>query len=183
MSRVGKNPITIPAGVSVEVTPGGRYGHLLVKVNGPKGGLEESIRQPINVEVTEGQVLVTRPNDLKQVRSYHGLYRALIANMVKGVTDGYDIDLEIIGIGYRGEQKADGASFSLGYSHKIDYVPPMGVVVTIADQTQIKVSGANKELVGREAAKIRGFRPPEPYKGKGIRYKGEEVRRKSVKQG
>jgi large subunit ribosomal protein L6 len=182
MSRIGKNPITIPNGVTVNVEKGGRFGHLQITVTGPKGTLQESLRAPVVVAVEDNQVVVTRPNDLKQNRSYHGLYRALIANMVEGVTNGYSKDLEIVGIGYRAEQKGESIVLSLGYSHKIEYNPPAGITAQATDQTQIKISGIDKTLVGQEAAKIRAFRKPEPYKGKGVRYKGEQVARKSVKQ-
>ncbi len=183
MSRIGNAPVTIPTGVTVEVTEGGEYGHQQVKVTGPKGELVKSIRKPIIVAVEEGKVVVKRPNDEKQIKSYHGLYRSLINNMVKGVTDGFEIDLEIVGIGYRAEQQGEKVIFSLGYAHKIELVPPAGVTVLITDSTNVKVSGYDKELVGQTAAKIRGYRPPEPYKGKGVRYKDEQILRKSAKQG
>lgn len=183
MSRIGNAPITIPEKVTVEITEGGNYNHQLVKVSGPKGEMSKSIRQPITVKVEDGKIIVERPNDEKQVKSYHGLYRSLLNNMVKGVTEGYEIDLEIVGIGYRAEQQGEKVIFSLGYAHKIELVPPTGVVVEINDSTNVKVSGYDKELVGQTAAKIRGFRPPEPYKGKGVRYKNEQILRKSAKQG
>jgi large subunit ribosomal protein L6 len=182
MSRIGNAPITIPAGVTVELKDGGNFHYLEVIVNGPKGTLSESVRRPITLEVKDGEVLVSRPNNEKQNRSYHGLYRSLIANMVQGVTEGYKRELEIIGIGYRAEQQGEQVVFSLGYAHKINLVPPAGVTITIQDQTKIAVEGVDKQKVGQTAAKIRSFRPPEPYKGKGIRYSDEQVHRKSVKQ-
>lgn len=183
MSRVGKNPITIPNGVTVEVIKGGRFNHLEIKVTGPKGTLSESMRAPVEVKVADGVVTLERPNEEKQTKSYHGLYRALIAAMVNGVTEGYSRELQIEGIGYRAEPKGTGMVFSLGFSHKIEYNPPVGITVEAIDATNVKVSGASKHLVGQEAARIRAFRKPEPYKGKGVRYKGEIIKRKSVKQG
>jgi len=182
MSRVGKNPIKIPTGVTVEVISGGRFNHLEVKVTGPKGVLSESMRAPVTVNVTDGVVTLERPNEEKQTKSYHGLYRALIADMVIGVTVGYVKELQIEGIGYRAEAKGTSVVFSLGFSHKIEYNPPVGIVVEAVDATNIKVSGASKHLVGQEAARIRSYRKPEPYKGKGVRYKGEIIKRKSVKK-
>lgn len=183
MSRIGNAPITIPENVTVTVEKGGRFGNQLVKVAGPKGELEKDVRAPIKVEVNDGVINVKRPNDEKQNKSYHGLYASLISNMVKGVTEGYKIELEIQGIGYRAEQQGNKVVFSLGYAHKIDLDPPAGITVTLPEPTQIVVEGADKEIVGLVAAKIRGFRPPEPYKGKGVRYKGEQILRKSVKKG
>lgn len=183
MSRIGNAPITIPAGVTVEVLPGGDYGNQLVKVTGPKGELQQSVRRNITVKQDGESLIVERANEEKQTKSFHGLYRALIANMIKGVTEGYEKELEIVGIGYRAEQQGDKVVFSLGYAHKIELEPPEGIVVQVTDQTKIKVSGIDKDLVGRVAAQIREYRPPEPYKGKGIKYKNEQILRKSVKQG
>lgn len=183
MSRVGKNPITIPNGVTIEVVKGGRFNHIEVKVTGPKGTLSESMRAPVEVQIADGILTLVRPNEEKQTKSYHGLYRALIAGMVEGVTSGFFKELQIEGIGYRAEPKGTGIVFSLGYSHKIEYNPPEGIIVEAVDPSNVKVSGANKHLVGQEAARIRAFRKPEPYKGKGVRYKGEIIKRKSVKQG
>jgi large subunit ribosomal protein L6 len=183
MSRVGRSPITIPAGVNVEVVKGGLFNNVNVKVSGPKGALETSVRMPIDVKIEDGKVLVVRPNDEKQSRSFHGLYRALIANMVNGVVTGYKKELEIVGIGYRAEQQGEKVVFSLGYAHKIELFPPQGISITVSDQTNVAVEGIDKELVGKIAAQIRSFRKPEPYKGKGIKYKGEQILRKSVKQG
>lgn len=183
MSRIGKMPIKIENGASVTVVNGGEFGHQLVTVTGPNGTLTRSIRHGVKVAVEGDQIIVTRDNDLKQNKAYHGLYRSLIANMVTGVTTGFKKELEIIGIGYRADNQGDKIVFSLGYAHKIEYVPPVGVTVTVTDQTQITVSGADFQQVGESAAKIRSFREPEPYQGKGIKYKTEQIRRKSVKKG
>jgi large subunit ribosomal protein L6 len=182
MSRVGKSPITIPAGVQVEVVKGGDFDNQVVKVSGPNGQMERAIRRGITVEITDGVVNVLRDNEAKQTRSYHGLFRSLINNMVIGVATPYTRELEIVGIGYRAEQVGEVVSFALGYSHKINYQPPAGITLTVNNQTEVIVSGIDKQLVGEVAAKIRSFRKPEPYKGKGVRYKGEQVRRKSVKK-
>lgn len=183
MSRIGKNPITIPNGVTVEVKNGGEFGHQEVVVTGPKGTLTRAIRKGVTVAVADGKVTLVRDSELKQIKSFHGLYRSLINNMIKGVTEGFKRELEIVGIGYRAEQQGDKIVFSLGYSHKIDYVPPMGIAINVADQTFVTVEGIDKQLVGEVAAKIRSFREPEPYKGKGVKYKEEQIRRKSVKKG
>ncbi|MBL8014932.1 MAG: 50S ribosomal protein L6 [Candidatus Doudnabacteria bacterium] len=183
MSRVGKNPITIPQGVTVEISQGGEFGNQEIKVTGPKGTMTRAVRHGVSVKVEDGKVVLERANESNQIKSYHGLYRALIQNMVQGVTQGFVKELEIEGIGYRADQQGDKVVFSLGYSHKIDYIPPTGVVVTAVSQTELKVEGVDKQLVGEVAAKIRSFREPEPYKGKGVRYKGEQIRRKSVKKG
>lgn len=183
MSRIGKNPITIPNGVTVEIKEGGEFGNQEVVVNGPKGSLTRSIRKGITGSVADGKLTFVRADESKQTKSYHGLYRALVNNMVKGVTEGYKRELEIVGIGYRAEEQGSQISFSLGYSHKINYAPPAGIVVTVKDQTEITVEGVDKQLVGEVAAKIRGFREPEPYKGKGVKYKEEQIKRKSVKKG
>lgn len=182
MSRIGNAPITIPTGVEVVVNKGGKFGHQQVVVTGPKGSLSQDIRPTINAELKEGNVVFTRDNDQKQTKSYHGLYRSLVNNMVMGVTEGFKRELEIIGIGYRAEVQGDKVVFSLGYAHKIEYPIPAGIEITVNNQTEIIVSGVNAQLVGEVAAKIHSFREPEPYKGKGIRYKGEQVRRKSVKK-
>lgn len=183
MSRIGNNPITIPNGVTVEVKNGGEFGHQEIVVNGPKGNLTRSLRKGITAQVADGKVTFTRESETKQMKSYHGLYRSLVNNMVKGVSEGYKRELEIIGIGYRAEQQGDQIVFSLGYSHKINYVPPMGITINVKDQTEITVEGVDKQLVGEVAAKIRSFREPEPYKGKGVKYKDEQIKRKSVKKG
>lgn len=181
MSRIGKAEIQLPEGVTVEVKDGGKFYYKEVNVTGPNGTLTESIRRGVSIQVQDGKVNVSRDNESKQNKAYHGLYRALINNMVEGVTKGYSKELSIVGIGYRAEAQGEKVVFSLGYSHKIEFIPPVGITIQIEDQTKVKVSGANKQLVGEVAAKIREFNPPEPYKGKGVRYKDENVRRKSAK--
>jgi large subunit ribosomal protein L6 len=181
MSRIGKLEITIPQGVTVEVKNGGSYGHQEVFVTGPKGSLSQSVRHGVNTVVEDGVVKMTPADESKQNNSFHGLYRTLINKMVIGVTEGYQKALEIVGIGYRAEVQGRKLVLSLGFSHKINYEPPVGVDVTVEDQTNVKVFGYDKQKVGEAAAKIRSFREPEPYKGKGIRYKGERVKKKSTK--
>lgn len=181
MSRIGLQEIKIPEGVTVEITDGGDFGYKLVKVAGPKGELTLSIRRGVEIEQNEGLISVKRQNDSKQNKSFHGLYRSLVANMIEGVTNGYSKKLEIVGIGYRAEMQGEKAVFSVGYSHQIELVPPEGIEIAVEDQTQITVSGADKQKVGEIAAKIRSFREPEPYKGKGIKYLDENIKRKSAK--
>lgn len=183
MSRIGKMPITIPEGVTVEINNGGDFGYKEVIVKGPKGELKQSLKKGVVAEVNEGEILVTRENDSKQNRAFHGLFRTLVNNMVNGVVTGYSKSLEIVGIGYRAEMQGSNLILSVGYSHKINFVPPTGITIEVQDQTIVTVQGADKQMVGEVAAKIRSFRKPEPYKGKGIRYKGEVVRRKSTKSG
>jgi large subunit ribosomal protein L6 len=175
VSRVGKKPIPIPTGVKVHKTD-----HT-VKVTGPKGELTAVVHPNIGVEIKQDTVLMTRPSDAKEHKALHGLWRALVQNMIIGVTQGYTRKLELVGVGYRGEMKGARLLLQLGYSHPILFVPPEGVKVEIPAPTNITVSGIDKALVGLVAAKIRSFRPPEPYKGKGIRYEGESVRRKAGK--
>ncbi|UCE65378.1 MAG: 50S ribosomal protein L6 [Candidatus Zixiibacteriota bacterium] len=175
MSRVGKNPVSIPSGVKFERANG------VVTVEGPRGKLTQEIEDIISTEVMENQIIFKRPSDTKQHRAKHGLYRALIANMVKGVTEGFTRNLEIEGVGYRVEKTGKGATFSLGFSHPIVFFPPEGIEINIEKANKVLVSGIDKQLVGQVAAKIRSLRPPEPYKGKGIRYEGEHIRRKAGK--
>jgi large subunit ribosomal protein L6 len=175
MSRVGRKSIPIPSGVKIKRADG------VITVEGPKGKLTQDIHDDIAMETKDGQAILTRPSDSKRHRAMHGLYRALIANMVLGVTGGFSRDLEIEGVGYRVEKVGRAISLSLGYSHPIALVPPNGVDIKIEGTNKIIVSGIDKQLVGQVAAKIRSFRPPEPYKGKGIRYVGEHVRRKAGK--
>ena len=175
MSRIGKAPIPIPDGVTVEIKKN------VVKVKGPKGELEQKVHPDITVKVADNQVLVKRPTDNRHHRAMHGLYRSLIANMVTGVSQGFSRRLEIIGVGYRAEKKGKAVVFSLGYSHPIVFVPPEGIDISVDTPTNLTINGIDKQLVGQVAAKIRSFRPPEPYKGKGIRYAGEYVRRKAGK--
>ncbi len=174
MSRIGKKPIPIK-GVTVTKTDG------LLKVKGKLGELQMKIHPNITVEVQKEEVIVTRPNDLKENRALHGLTRALIANMVNGVTEGYSKSLEIVGVGYKAEPKGEAILFSLGYSHPILFMPPAGIKIEVPVPTQLKISGYDKELVGLIAAKIRSLKKPEPYKGKGIKYSGEHITRKAGK--
>ncbi len=175
MSRVGKKPIPLPQGVEFVRTGA------TVTVKGPKGELTRSIHPQIETRVEDGHILVERPSDNKLYRSLHGLYRTLIANMVDGVTRGFEKKLEIRGVGYRAEAKGNHLTLHLGYSHPIVFVVPDEIQVKCDSPTSITVSGTDKELVGQVAAKIRSFRKPEPYKGKGIRYEGEYVREKAGK--
>ncbi len=175
MSRIGRKPVRIPKGVKVEVKNGA------VKVTGAKGELSAAIHPDVTVEVKGEEVLVTRHADLKEQRSLHGLFRALIANMVTGVTTGFSRKLELVGVGYRAELKGKVLQLALGYSHPIVFRPPDSIKIEAPTQTNITVSGIDKQLVGLVAAKIRSLRPPEPYKGKGIKYEGEYIRRKAGK--
>ena len=175
MSRIGKLPITIPAGLKVE-----QQGDKVV-VKGEKGVLEERIHPEMKVIIEENTVRVERPSDGRFHRSLHGLTRSLIQNMVTGLTEGNVKTLEIIGVGYRAEVKGNAVVFQLGYSHPIYVVPPEGIEIEVPKPTSVVVKGIDKHLVGQVAAKIRSFRPPEPYKGKGVRYEGEHVIRKAGK--
>ena len=175
MSRVGKKPIGLPEGVEVKINKG------TVEVTGPKGNLSGEVNQDIKLDIKDGQLTVSRPNDSKYYKSLHGLSRSLLNNMVEGVTKGFEKKLEIVGVGYKAEMSKGRLSLQLGYSHPIVFLPPEGVEVVVADPTNISVRGIDKHLVGQVAAKIRSFRPPEPYKGKGIKYVGEYIRRKAGK--
>jgi large subunit ribosomal protein L6 len=175
MSRIGRKPIVIPGGVTVTVDGS------TVKVKGPKGELSRTFEPSLKVRVENNEVLVERPNDEKRERALHGLTRALIANMVTGVTDGFKKTLEIVGVGYRAEKKGKNLVVSVGYSHPVNYPEPAGITLTTPAPTTIVVEGVDKQKVGQVAAELREFRPPEPYKGKGIRYQGEQVRRKAGK--
>ena len=178
MSRIGRAPIEIPAGVTVKVGDDNT-----VQVKGPKGELSRKIRPEMKISV-EGNVLtVTRPSDIKEHRSLHGLSRTLINNMVVGVTTGFSKDLEINGVGYRAAKQGKNLNLSLGFSHPVVVEPPAGIEFDVPSATAIVVKGIDKELVGAVAAKIRGYREPEPYKGKGIKYAGEHIRRKEGKAG
>ncbi len=175
MSRIGKQPIEVPQGV--DLTLNGQVVH----VKGPKGELDFDVHQDITVTLDDGVVTVTRSSDKPRQRALHGLTRMLVANMVEGVTAGFSKTLEIQGVGYRALQKGSGIQLHLGFSHTIQYPAPDGVSLDLPDQTTIVVTGVDKQAVGQAAAEIRAFRPPEPYKGKGIRYRGEHVRRKAGK--
>jgi large subunit ribosomal protein L6 len=173
MSRIGKMPVEIPKGVDVALV------ERTLSVKGPKGDLSMEVHPEMTVKVEDGRVLVTRPSDQPDHRALHGLTRSLVNNMVTGVSEGFAMTLEIVGVGYRAEPSADGLTILVGYSHPIHYPAPDGVTLECPNQTTIVVRGADKQQVGQAAAEIRSFRPPEPYKGKGIRYQGEQVRRKA----
>jgi large subunit ribosomal protein L6 len=177
MSRIGKKTIALPTGVELTRNNG------TVTVKGPKGTLERELVGGIEVKVEDGAILVERPDDTQQSRALHGLTRTLVANMVEGVTKGYTKTLEITGVGYKAEPTAKGLKLSLGLSHTINYEAPAGIKLTAPQPTTVLVEGASKELVGQVAAEIRSYRPPEPYKGKGVRYAGEQIRRKAGKAG
>jgi large subunit ribosomal protein L6 len=176
MSRIGKQPVVVPGGVTVNVTKDG-----VVTVKGPKGELKESIDRDINVEVNGSEVNITRPTDQIRHRAMHGLYRSLISNMVKGVTDGYKKDLELVGVGYKAANQGNVLDLALGYSHNIIFeVPKELKVATVTEKGKnpmISLEGIDKQLLGAVAAKIRSLRKPEPYKGKGVKYTDEVVRR------
>jgi len=177
MSRIGKMPVEIPKGVEVALE--GRS----FSAKGPQGDLSIEVHPEIEVKIEDGSVVVRRPSDEPQHKALHGLTRSLVANMVQGVGQGFSKTLEIVGVGYRADPSATGKGIRIlvGYSHPIEYPAPEGVTLTCPNQTTIVVSGADKQKVGQAAAEIRSFRPPEPYKGKGIRYRGEQVRRKAGK--
>jgi large subunit ribosomal protein L6 len=176
MSKVGKLPVKIPTGIKIDIDTAG------ISVTGPKGTLTQPLRNEINVKVEDDTVVVSRSSDQRFHRSLHGLTRALIQNMVTGVSEGFTRELEMVGIGYRAEMKGNVLELNLGYSHPVVFRPPEGVAIEVLHrENKIVVSGIDKQLVGQTAAKIRSFRPPEPYKGKGIRYFGETVRRKAGK--
>jgi large subunit ribosomal protein L6 len=176
MSRVGKKPISIPKGVDVKLEQG------FLTVKGPKGELKREIHPKVQVAVNDGQILVSVTDDTKESHSLHGLTRALIANMVNGVTKGFEKALEIVGVGYRAELNGRTAVLNIGYSHPVNYQLPEGIEVKI-EKTKIVLGGIDKELLGLTAAKIRSFKKPEPYKGKGIKYSDEAIRRKAGKAG
>lgn len=180
MSRIGKQPVVLPAGVTVTVNSDNQ-----VTVKGPKGELKESIDRDIKVEVKDGQVIFTRPTDQIRHRAMHGLYRSLINNLVKGVTDGYKKELELVGVGFKAANTGNLLDLALGYSHNIVFeVPKELKVATVTEKGQnpkIMLEGIDKQLIGQVAAKLRGLRKPEPYKGKGVKYAGEILRRKAGK--
>ena len=175
MPRIGKKPVEIPKGVTVNTE-----GYLII-VKGPKGELHRTIHPTIKAEIVDSEIKFSRPDDLKESRALHGLTRALIQNMVIGVTDSYKKTLEIVGVGYKAELKGKNLLLNIGYSHPIYFVPPDDIKLEVPVQTQIIISGNDKELVGLVAAKIRSFRKPEPYKGKGIKYSDERIIRKAGK--
>ena len=178
MSRIGRLPIDIPAGVEVKIEEGNK-----VTVKGPKGTLERELPVELTIEEKDGHVIVSRPNDLKRMKSLHGLTRTLINNMIHGVTEGYEKVLEVNGVGYRAAKSGKKLTLTLGYSHPVEMEDPEGIESIVEGTNKIIVKGIDKEKVGQFAAEIRTKRPPEPYKGKGIRYEGEYVRRKMGKAG
>ncbi len=177
MSRIGKKPVPLPKGVTATVNG------TTVVVKGPRGELTRTLHAELAVAVDGGAVVVTRPSDSSWHKSLHGLSRTLVHNMVEGVTKGYEKTLEIQGVGYKAETKPYGLNIVVGYSHSVEFKAPPGITLKADQPTVVKVSGSDKELVGQVAANIRAIRPPEPYKGKGIRYQGEKVRRKAGKTG
>lgn len=178
MSRIGRNPITIPAGVTVTVGD-----ENLVTVKGPLGTLTEKLNKRMNIEEQDGKLIVTRPTDEDSDRALHGLTRTLLNNMVEGVTHGYSKKLEIVGVGYRAEKQGKKLVLNLGYSHQVFFTEENGITFEVPDNTTIIVKGIDKQVVGQIAAQIREKRPPEPYLGKGIKYSGEKIRRKAGKTG
>ena len=178
MSRIGRMPIAVPAGVTVEIAENNK-----VTIKGPKGTLERVLPAEMDIKLEGEEIIVTRPNDLKKMKSLHGLTRTLIANMVKGVTDGYEKVLEINGVGYRAQKQGNKLVLSLGYSHPVEMTDPEGIESVLEGQNKITVKGIDKEKVGQYAAEIRDKRRPEPYKGKGIKYADEVIRRKVGKTG
>lgn len=177
MSRIGKQPIPVPQGVDVQIQG------QLVRVKGPKGQLEHEVPQPIQVELSDGEIRVTRPNDERENRALHGLNRTLIANMVEGVTNGFQKALELHGTGYRAAKSGNKLVLTVGFSHPVEFEPPAGIEFDVPAPNSIIVKGYDKQRVGEVAANIRAVRKPEPYLGKGIRYAGERIRRKVGKTG
>lgn len=177
MSRIGRMPITVPSGV--EVTINGQA----VSAKGPKGTLGLTVAEPIKVSQADGVITVARPNDERMVRSLHGLSRTLVANVIEGVTNGYSLTINIVGVGYRVAEKGKDLEFQLGYSHVINFPAPEGITYKVESPTKLHISGIDKQLVGETAAKIKKLRKADPYKGKGLRLEGEKVRRKAGKAG
>lgn len=177
MSRIGKKPVEIPSGVTVELD-----GHTMT-VKGPKGELTRELSPMVNIEIEDNSVNVTRPNDQKEYRSMHGTTRSVVANMIEGVSTGFKKELELVGVGYRAQKQGSKLVLNVGLSHPVEFEPEEGVSIEVPSNTQIIVEGYNKEKVGELAANIRSIRPPEPYKGKGIKYVGERILRKEGKTG
>ncbi|HEY7026702.1 MAG TPA: 50S ribosomal protein L6 [Gemmatimonadales bacterium] len=177
MSRIGKKPVAVPKGVTVTLNGN------TVSVKGPKGELARTFHPEMSLAMEGENVTVSRPSDETRHKALHGLSRTLLANMVEGVTKGYNKTLEIQGVGYKAETKPFGLQLSLGFSHPVQYKAPAGIKFAVENNTVVKIEGADKEMVGQVAAELRNMRPPEPYKGKGIRYQGEQVRRKAGKTG
>jgi len=177
LSRIGKLPITLPKSVKVTLAPG----H--VKVEGPRGQLERTLPAEITIKQSDGELVFERPSEDFRHRAMHGLVRSLVANMVEGVEKGFTKNLELVGVGYRVAKQGEELVLNLGYSHPIRFKPPQGIAIDVQDPTKFSVSGISIEDVGQVAANLRGLRPPEPYKGKGVRYAGEKIRRKAGKAG
>jgi large subunit ribosomal protein L6 len=177
MSRIGKHPVVVAKGVTASVEGN------TVKVKGPKGELERTLHPDMKVTLSDNQITVERPSDESNHKALHGLSRTLVANMIEGVTKGYKKELELVGVGYKAEARPYGLQLALGFSHPVKYEAPKGIKLSAPAPTQIIVEGANKEVVGQVAAELRSIRPPEPYKGKGIKYVGEQIRRKAGKAG
>jgi large subunit ribosomal protein L6 len=177
MSRIGRKPVTLPKGVTLQVQDN------TVAVKGPRGELRRTLHPEMQLALADNQFTVTRPSEEKRHKALHGLTRTLVQNMVDGVSKGFTKSLEIQGVGYKAEAKPYGVNLIVGYSHPVKYEAPTGIKITVDNNTLVKIEGADKELVGQVAAELRSVRPPEPYKGKGIRYVGEQVRRKAGKTG
>jgi large subunit ribosomal protein L6 len=177
MSRIGKKPVTVPKGVSLDLQGS------TVAVKGPRGELRRTLHPEMKVSLKDGTFTVERPSEDKRHKALHGLTRTLVQNMVEGVSKGFIKTLEIQGVGYKAEAKPYGVNLIVGYSHPVKYEAPQGIKISVENNTVVKVEGADKEVVGQVAAELRSVRPPEPYKGKGIRYQGEQVRRKAGKTG
>ncbi|MCU0620313.1 MAG: 50S ribosomal protein L6 [Gemmatimonadales bacterium] len=177
MSRIGRRPVAVPAGVTVTLD-GSR-----VTVKGPKGELSRTFHPDMSFALANGELTVARPSDEPRHRALHGLSRTLVANMVEGVTKGFQRTLEIQGVGYKAEAKPYGVNLIVGYSHQVPYNAPAGIKISVENNTVVRIEGADKEIVGQVASELRNVRPPEPYKGKGVRYQGEQIRRKAGKTG
>jgi len=177
MSRIGKRPVELPKNVTAAID--GQK----ITVKGPKGELHRTLHPAMQIAMEEGRIVVRRPSDESEHKALHGLTRTLVANMVEGVAKGFQKQLEIVGVGYKAEQRPYGLQLALGFSHAVEYRAPQGIKLSAPQPTQVVIEGADKEMVGQVAAEIRGLRPPEPYKGKGIKYVGEHVRRKAGKAG
>ncbi len=177
MSRIGKKPVVLPKNVTATIDG------QTIKVKGPRGELERRLHPALGISHEHGPVVVSRPDDETEHKALHGLTRTLVSNMVEGVTKGFQKQLEIVGVGYKAETRPYGLQLALGFSHPVEYRAPKGIKLTAPQPTQITIEGADKEMVGQVAAELRGLRPPEPYKGKGIKYVGEQIRRKAGKAG